>query len=81
MRGAVPPLPNTPSWRGAQLTGITFPVPYGTLSVEWWLELFVFWLPRVRIWTSFLIPSARPGKCRGLFHIRRHLISVIGALP
>jgi len=28
MRGAIPPLPNTPSWRGAQLkksTGTTLP--------------------------------------------------------
>jgi hypothetical protein len=29
MRGAIPPLPNTPSWRGAQLksTGTTLPLP------------------------------------------------------
>jgi hypothetical protein len=32
MRGAIPSLPNTPSWRGAQLkkksTGITLPLPH-----------------------------------------------------
>jgi len=31
MRGAIPPLPNTPSWRGAQLkksTGTTLPYLY-----------------------------------------------------
>jgi hypothetical protein len=30
MRGTIPPLPNMPSWRGAQLkesTGITLPLP------------------------------------------------------
>jgi len=28
MRGAIPPLPNTSSWRGAQLsTGTTLPLP------------------------------------------------------
>jgi hypothetical protein len=27
MRGAIPPLPNTPSWRGAQSTGETLPLP------------------------------------------------------
>jgi len=28
MSGAIPPLPNTPSWRGAKFsTGITLPLP------------------------------------------------------
>jgi hypothetical protein len=40
MRGAIPPLPNTSSWRGVQLsTGTTLPLPYlrevGWKSVDW----------------------------------------------
>jgi len=35
MRGAIHPLPNTPSWRGAQLknksTGTTLPLPLSVL--------------------------------------------------
>jgi len=32
MRGAIPPLPNTTSWRGDRLknTGATSPLPYST---------------------------------------------------
>jgi hypothetical protein len=33
MRGAIPPLPNTPSWRGAQLsTGTNLPLPLNKLT-------------------------------------------------
>jgi len=37
MRGAIPPLPNTPSWRDAQLkrtnTGTALPLPFIVISV------------------------------------------------
>jgi hypothetical protein len=36
MRGAIPPLPNTPSWRGAQFkkegTGTTLPFTFSSIS-------------------------------------------------
>jgi len=34
MSGAIPPLPNTPSWRGAWLysTGTALPLPYKVIS-------------------------------------------------
>jgi hypothetical protein len=36
MRGAIPPLPNMPSWRGSQKksTGITLPFTFTLLSSE-----------------------------------------------
>jgi hypothetical protein len=43
MSVAIPPLPNTPSWRGAQLknTGITLPLPlpleeYKEVNIQHW---------------------------------------------
>jgi hypothetical protein len=43
MRGALPPLPNTPSWRGAQLsTGTALPLPF-TFAILGSIQKFPDW--------------------------------------
>jgi hypothetical protein len=48
MRGAITPLPNTPSWRGAQLkmhTGATLPLPeIQTVFYVEYVSLFMIYL-------------------------------------
>jgi hypothetical protein len=47
MGGAVPPLPHTPSWRGAQLGGAEGQLYISDFKVECYLrDIIVAWLPK-----------------------------------
>jgi hypothetical protein len=72
MHGAIPPLPNIPSWRGAQLRHRTT-LFYLWKSGAFWNTVVVFWLacvcverdPRVTMFSRWLVNSQKRKTRRG----------------